>query len=143
MGSNLSEETMPEQRRDIEASHPASVETQHEEEEKARLNELVHRLLIIGLVISTSLMLIGLGLDLFLHRDTPKTALDLTEALQQAVDLNPSGFLTLGLLVLIATPILRVIGSVLAFIYERDWRYALITFLVFTIVMISIISGKG
>ena len=143
MGSNLSEETVQEQPRDFEASNPVSAEMQQYENEKARLNELIHRLLIVGLIISTSLMLIGLGLDLFLHRATPKNTLGLIEALQQAADMNPSGFLTLGILVLIATPILRVIGSVLAFIYERDRRYAFITFMVFTIVMVSIMSGKS
>jgi uncharacterized membrane protein len=49
----------------------------------------------------------------------------------------------LGLLVLIATPILRVIGSTLAFLYERDWRYALITFVVLLVVTLSLLLGRG
>jgi len=122
---------------------PSDAEKAHKEEEKARINEMVHRVLIIGLVISTSLMLIGIGLDLVEHRETPTQSLDVITAFQQVADLHPAGFLTLGILVLIATPILRVLGSIIAFIYERDWRYALITFIVFSIVMVSIISGKG
>jgi uncharacterized membrane protein len=57
--------------------------------------------------------------------------------------LRPSGFLALGLLVLIATPIFRVIASIFVFIYERDWRFVVITFIVFLIVMISVVFGKG
>ena len=50
-------------------------------------------------------------------------------------------FFTLGLLCLIATPIMRVAGSVLIYAYERDWRYALATFVVLTIVIVSLIVG--
>lgn len=139
MDTNLPKETIPEPLRD----NTISAEAQHKEEEKAQLNALVHRLLIIGLIISTSLMILGLVLDLFFHRDAPTSALGLTDALQQVIDLNPSGFLTLGIVVLIATPIVRVIGSILTFLYERDWRYAFITSIVFTIVMTSIITGRG
>jgi uncharacterized membrane protein len=51
--------------------------------------------------------------------------------------------LALGLLVLIATPILRVVGSILAFLYERDWRYAGVTTVVLIVVLISLLLGKG
>ena len=66
-----------------------------------------------------------------------------TIAFVRVVSLRPSGFLALGLLVLIATPILRVVGSILAFIYERDWRFAGITFLVLIIVMVSLVLGEA
>jgi uncharacterized membrane protein len=62
--------------------------------------------------------------------------------IERVIQLRPSGVLALGLLVLIATPILRVIGSVIAFLYEGDWRYAGITFLVLCIVILSVIFGK-
>ena len=58
-----------------------------------------------------------------------------------ALAFQPPGLLALGLLVLIATPILRVLGSVIGFIVERDWRYALITSIVFLIVVASILLG--
>jgi uncharacterized membrane protein len=120
-----------------------TVEEQQAAKEQQDLNEIVHRMLIVGLVISTTLMLVGLGLDLALGHEAPTTASGFAEAIQRILALRPSGFLTLGLLVLIATPILRVVGSIGAFIYERDWRYALITFLVLIVVIISLVSGNG
>ena len=42
-------------------------------------------------------------------------------------ELDPAAFLSLGLLVLIATPFVRVAGSIIAFARERDRRYVLIT----------------
>lgn len=56
---------------------------------------------------------------------------------------NSFGFLALSLSVLIATPIARVFGSLIAFIYERDWRYARITLVVFLIVLTSMVLGRG
>jgi uncharacterized membrane protein len=115
--------------------------------EKAReqrdLNAVVHGVLIVGLAISTALMLIGIGLDLFYQQDLPMAVPDLGEVLARVVALRPSGFLALGLLVLIATPILRVVGSIVAFLYERDWRYAGITTMVLLVLIVSLVLGKG
>jgi len=118
-----------------------------EEKKTARaqrdLNEVVHRMLIIGLAISTVLMLIGIGLDIALQRDIPTAVPDFRDVFARVAALRPSGFLALGLLVLIATPVLRVIGSIFAFIYERDWRYAGITFLVLVIILVSLVLGRA
>ena len=111
--------------------------------EQRDLNEVVHEMLIIGLVISTVLMMIGLVLDLALGVKPPETTSSMGEALRRVLALQPSGFLTLGLLVLIATPILRVMGSIAAFVYEHDWRYALITLIVLIVVMLSLALGNG
>lgn len=107
------------------------------------LNQVVHRVLVVGLIISTVFMLIGVGLALFLQRDLPQAVPQLGDVWQRVLALRPSGFLALGLLVLIATPILRVIGSIAAFVYERDWRYAAITALVFAVMITSILLGHG
>lgn len=114
-----------------------AVERRHE------LNTVVHRVLIVGLAISTILILIGLGLDLVGHRQVPTVAPSFQEVFRRTAELRPSGFLTLGLLVLVATPIMRVIGSTFAFLYERDWRYALITFVVLVVVTLSLLLGQG
>lgn len=107
------------------------------------LNAVVHRVLTVGLAISTSLILIGLVLDLARHRQVPTDVPSFWDVFRRTAELRPSGFLTLGLLVLVATPILRVIGSTLAFAYERDWRYVLVTSVVLVVVILSIVLGRG
>ena len=97
----------------------------------------------VGLAISTTLMLVGIGLALFAQRDLPIAVPDLGEVLARVAALRPSGFLALGLLVLIATPILRVVGSIIAFLYERDWRYAGITMVVLLVLGVSLLLSKG
>jgi uncharacterized membrane protein len=107
------------------------------------LDAVVHRLLVVGLAISTALMLIGLALDLLLQREMPTVVPDLGEVWTRVLAIRPSGFLALGLLALIATPIIRVIGSVIIFAYERDWRFALITLIVLAIVTLSLLLGRA
>jgi len=107
------------------------------------LDAVVHRLLVVGLAISTVLMLIGLALDLLLRREIPTVVPDLGEVWTRVLAIRPSGFLALGLLVLIATPIVRVVGSIIIFAYERDWRFALITLVVLAIVTLSLLLGRA
>jgi len=56
--------------------------------------------------------------------------------------LNSYGIIQLGLLVLIATPIVRVIFSVVAFALERDVLYAVATLIVLAVLLYSLL-GKG
>jgi uncharacterized membrane protein len=51
--------------------------------------------------------------------------------------LHPQAIIALGLLLLIATPILRVGVSILAFALERDLRFVVITVLVLGILLLS------
>jgi uncharacterized membrane protein len=52
------------------------------------------------------------------------------------------GLIQLGLLLLIATPLLRVVFSVLAFALQRDLTYVLVTLIVLCLLMYSL-SGRG
>jgi len=112
-------------------------------QERRDLNEVVHGVLILGLLISTALMIAGVGLDLFAQRELPTSVPDIGNVINRVLVLRPSGFLALGLLVLIATPILRVIGSIGAFLYARDWRFASLTTLVLIVLLVSLMLGRG
>jgi len=48
-----------------------------------------------------------------------------------------------GLLLLIATPVLRVAVSVLAFVYQRDRTFVVITSVVLTLLLASFVLGKA
>jgi uncharacterized membrane protein len=56
--------------------------------------------------------------------------------------LNSDGIIQLGLLVLIATPILRVLFSVIAFALERDVLYVVATLIVLAVLLYSLL-GQG
>jgi len=46
-----------------------------------------------------------------------------------------------GLIVLLATPVLRIIAACLQFLRERDFRYALVSFGVLAIVVLAYVLG--
>jgi uncharacterized membrane protein len=56
---------------------------------------------------------------------------------------QPSAFLTFGLLFLIATPVLRVICSIIVYSLIHDRKYTLITLAVLLIIILSVLLGKG
>jgi uncharacterized membrane protein YfcA len=54
------------------------------------------------------------------------------------MQLHPQGIITLGLLLLIATPVLRVAVSIVTFVVEHDRKYIVITCVVLAILLFSI-----
>lgn len=125
-------------------SGPTATPGEKREIEHTReLNEVVHRMLVIGLLASTAMMLAGVVLALARHRLLTTTTPDFGSTWERIEALRPSGFLALGILILIATPIFRVLGACVTFSYERDWRYAGLTFIVLLVLVASLIIGKG
>lgn len=62
--------------------------------------------------------------------------------LREAGHLRGRGLIQLGLLVLIATPVARVLFSVFAFLYERDWIYVAVTIVVLSLLVYSLIFAS-
>jgi uncharacterized membrane protein len=56
---------------------------------------------------------------------------------------DPVAIIALGLLILLATPVIRVAVSILAFVVERDWRYVVITSIVLFILLLSFFLGRA
>jgi uncharacterized membrane protein len=64
-----------------------------------------------------------------------------TEICHSAGQLGGRGLIQLGLLLLIGTPIARVIFSVFAFFRERDYIYVVFTLIVLGLLLFSLFSG--
>jgi uncharacterized membrane protein len=75
--------------------------------------------------------------DYHVFHPAAKHSADLRAIVQNALALNSLGIIQLGLLVLIATPIVRVILSVVAFALERDVLYVAVTLVVLTLLLYS------
>ncbi len=56
--------------------------------------------------------------------------------------LQPASFIQLGLLVLIATPVLRVVMSAYSFARMRDWVYVVATLIVLGVLAFGLVSGR-
>jgi uncharacterized membrane protein len=126
------------------------------EERVRRVELLISNLLRLGVVLSLALICLGTTIS-FVHHPAyvtspaalrhltqpgaafPHTQRDIIAGVRQA---RGQAIVTLGLMVLIATPVMRVAISVLAFIYQRDRVYTLITLVVFALLMLSFVLGK-
>lgn len=56
---------------------------------------------------------------------------------------KPYAIIGVGMLLLIATPVLRVALSAVFFLAQRDWLYAGITVFVLAVLLLSLIAGIG
>ncbi len=77
------------------------------------------------------------------HTDHPPFPNSFSDVVSGVLALKPYAIISLGLLVLIAIPVLRVAVSIIAFALERDWLYVLITAFVFAMLMLSFAIGEA
>ena len=70
----------------------------------------------------------------------PEALRSISGILNGAVALDPRSMIQLGLLLLIATPVARVLFSIAAFAAQRDWTYVVITWVVAVILLFSLIT---
>jgi uncharacterized membrane protein len=109
------------------------------------LNKAMYRVLIVGMISSTILYVCGLLL-LFLQNPNPlQTEIthysNFRELVQQLLAVRAAAVLTFATIVLIATPITRVLLSVFVFAANRDRKFVLITGIVVLILLISVVLG--
>ena len=65
----------------------------------------------------------------------------IVDVAQGAWHLQPESIIQLGLLLLIATPIVRVAFSIVAFALERDWIYVGLTAFVLAVLLYSLMQS--
>jgi uncharacterized membrane protein len=107
------------------------------------IDKVVHHTLVVGVVVGMLLLAAGLVLTLAGRGELGAMTLRAPAALRSALHLRAAGFYSLGLLVLILTPFVRVVGSVIAFAAARDWRFVAITSAVLVIMIASIVVGSA
>jgi uncharacterized membrane protein len=102
---------------------------------------LIYRTLWGGILLSVSLILVGLGLGALNPNALPRTPLKPAALAAALVAFSPAGFLALGVIVMILTPVARVLLSILVYAEERDRLYVLITAIVFANLLFGIVLG--
>ncbi|HEY5605291.1 MAG TPA: DUF1634 domain-containing protein [Thermoplasmata archaeon] len=94
------------------------------------INRLIYHVLRAGVVLSVSLILFGFILEAFGAGGLPTQSIPPRRLLSELVRFTPAGYVNLGILVLIFTPMARVLLSLLSFLEERDRTFAAITLVV-------------
>jgi uncharacterized membrane protein len=80
--------------------------------------------------------------DYGVFRGEPANLCTVSGIVPEALSFHPRGIIQLGLLLLIATPVARVAFSVLAFAWQRDRTYVIVTLIVLVILLYSL-TGRG
>ncbi len=107
------------------------------------IERMVSRVLRTGIAIAVALMAVGLVLSVFDKEGMPAHVVPLADLPALLGQFDPAAYLSLGLMVLIATPFVRVAGSMVAFARERDRRYVLITAVVFVVMCLGVVLGRA
>jgi uncharacterized membrane protein len=98
----------------------------------------------VGVVVSATLMVIGLALNQVTGDSShPTGILNLNWIIFGDPFLAPSHVLFLGFMVLLATPVVRVVYSAISFTMSRDYVYAILTSLVLLVILFSFTIGVG
>ena len=108
------------------------------------LELFISNVLRIGVAVSGVLIIIGLGLFMVSGDNSyPTGEASLHWILYGDPFFAPSHILFLGFITLVATPLLRVAASVIAYIIEKDWIYTAITGFVLVVLVIGMVLGLG
>ncbi len=123
------------------------------EDAEKRMDEIIGRLLRAGVILAAAFVMAGGVVFLARHpmpvtnyhvfQGEPEQLRTVPGIFHEALTFHGRGLIQLGLLILIATPIARVAFSVVAFLYQRDWTYVLVTLIVLGLLVYSLLGGHG
>ncbi len=112
----------------------------------ARLEMVVSRVLQVGVTLSAAIVAVGIVMFLITHQGGypiagfPHT---ISGVLSGVVQGKPYAVISLGLLVLLLTPVLRVAVSLGSFVVEQDRIYVVVTFYVLAVLIASFFLGQA
>jgi len=119
-------------------------------QEMEQIEKTIGKILRVGVAVSATFMIVGLLMFFItgstgysqasqeLNSDWPR---NITAIFSGVFSLKPVALMMLGLLLLIFTPVLRVIASIFSFAFEKDRLYVYITLTVLAILLLAIFVG--
>jgi len=117
-------------------------------EKDHKVQMILGNLLLVGVITAAGVVLFGGILYLFQEgNEIPQYAdfkeksgslMPISGMVEGLKNLKSMAILQLGILILIATPVMRVIFSIVAFFYEKDYLYIFFTLIVLVILMYSL-----
>jgi len=105
------------------------------------MNRLIFLILRGGILASIGLLVVGLAVRVLSPGSFPREPVLPNALLGELLRLTPAGLLSLGVLLMVLTPVARVFLSLLVFAEERDRAYTLITGIVFANLLASMLLG--
>ena len=116
---------------------PAGATSVIRNEDDLAINRLVKVVLTWGLILGAALLVAGFVVWMVRGGQLAASVERPAAAARSIAQLEPIGFFSIGLLVIILTPFVRVAGSVVVFLHGREWIYTAVT----ACVLLSMIAG--
>lgn len=117
------------------------------------IQALIGQVLRLGMIVSISIVFLGGIIYLYRHghsvpnyrvfKGIPPFLQHTGSLLQAAFQIRGQAIIQLGVILLVATPILRVVFSMIGFMLEKDYMYVAISFLVLLIIFASMMGGHA
>jgi uncharacterized membrane protein len=113
------------------------------------LQAFISNLLRTGVIVAMTIVVIGLVMFVIAHGSQPAVynnfdathVFSFSSFLDSLLQGNSSAIMELGVMVLIATPVARVLFTMIGFWLEKDRMYTVIAFLVLCIIIGSMLYG--
>lgn len=116
-----------------------------------RLELIIGNLLRIGVLLAAGVVTVGGLAYLVQHTDgradyrhfvaAPASTTTVSGIVRSAAAFHSEGIIQLGLLLLIATPVARVVLAMSGFALERDWLYAAVSLIVLAVLVASLMRA--
>jgi uncharacterized membrane protein len=101
-----------------------------------RLNRTMYLVLITGVILSFGTLVVGL--ILYAMSPTDGTTLPLDKILDGVVRGDPIAVIDLGIVLLIATPLVRILAAGISFGLEKDYRFVGISIFVLAMIVLAV-----
>lgn len=108
----------------------------------------VYKVLLVGMVLSTALFAIGVILALLHPEYVPLSAAWVRQQyhwdtfVRGLATANPGAFMLLATILLILTPVSRVLVSIYVFYVDHDRKYVVVTSIVFLVMVLTVILSR-
>lgn len=135
--------------------YPSPGADEHVRRKVGRVEIIISTLLRVGVISSLSIIMLGLAITYAQHPQYSTDASELPKLVNYGatfphslndvvggvIHIRGQSFIALGLLILIATPVMRVAISIVAFAIQRDYTFVAITCIVLALLGFSFLMG--
>jgi uncharacterized membrane protein len=106
--------------------------------DQGRLNRTLYLVLRSGMLLSLGTMLLGLMMYI-LSPGIDEGFIPLERLWNELVHADPIAVMELGIMFLIATPLIRIISALIVFAYEKDVKFVIISSLVLSVIILAVV----
>lgn len=103
-----------------------------------RINRVLHRVLMYGMLMSLGTMTLGLAMYIATSSGDDEV-IPIETLIDELASGTPLAIVQLGILMLIATPFMRVIAALAVFTYEKDRQFIVISSIVLAMILLAMV----